>query len=274
MKRKILFLVLGIIVIAGFYFLAGKGKLSIPAKQSLQRTEVKTVEEGLINEGVRLLRDRKDDDALDLFEKILLSQPNNPDALWGKAEVLRRNREYKQAEYILNKILKENPRHTSTLNTLAYIRYKEGKFKEAVYLLNQVLGVKDLDKQNQALAYIMLGMINSGRSAKGGFISKIRYGTNIRYHFFKAEELAPELPEAHLSLGTFYLLAPKIAGGNLDKAIEELLIVVKMAPDFATANARLAQAYQKKGLIDKYEFYITRAMALDPDNEVLKEVAD
>jgi len=246
----------------------------ISERRLSQREEIKAGSQGEIGEGLDFLRSRKDDDALELFEKILSSQPNNPDALWGKAEVSRRNREYKKAEYILDKILKENPGHISSLNTMAYIKYKEEKYKEAESLLNQVLEFDGLDRQNQALAYIMLGTINSGRSAKGGFFSKIRYGTNIKYYFLKAEELAPELPETHLSLGTFYLLAPRIAGGDLDKAIRELLTVVEMAPDFATANARLAQAYQKKGLVDKYEFYIMRAMALDPDNEVLKEISD
>jgi hypothetical protein len=44
-----------------------------------------------------------------------------------------------------------------------------------------------------------------------------------------------------------------------------------MAPDFATANARLAQSYKKKGNKEKYNYYLQRAKELDPENEVANE---
>jgi tetratricopeptide (TPR) repeat protein len=119
---------------------------------------------------------------------------------------------------------------------------------------------------------MMLGTINSRRSAKGWFLNKLRYGTQIRCHFLKAKEFAPDLPEVHLGLGTFYLLAPPIVGGNLNGALKELELAVKIAPDFATANARLAQAYKRKGDLEKYKYYFQRAKELDPDNEVLMEL--
>jgi tetratricopeptide (TPR) repeat protein len=228
----------------------------------------------LINDALRLLKFRKDKDALDIFEKILISQPGNLDALWGKAEVLRRSRDYKQAETILNEILKKKPKHQPSLVSLAHLRYKEGKLNEALSLISLVLNNDDPDKDNAALAYIILGAINSSRAEKGGILDKIRYGVKIKRHFLKAKELVPDLPEARLALGTFYLLAPAVIGGNLDEAIKELEFTVKIAPDFATADARLAQAYKKKGDLGKYNLYIQRAKKLDPENEVLKEIKD
>jgi tetratricopeptide (TPR) repeat protein len=227
-----------------------------------------------IDEAFVLLKTRKDNAALAIFEKILFTQPNNLDALWGKAEVLRRSRDYQQSEELLNKILSTNPKHVPVLISLSYIRYKDDKINEALKLINQVLKTDSLDKENRALAYMMLGIINSRRSAKGWFFSKIRYGIQIKCYFLKAKELAPHLPEVHLGLGTFYLKAPAVVGGNLDRAFQELELAVKIAPDFATANARLAQAYKKKGNLEKYNFYIRRARELDPKNEVLKEIKD
>ncbi len=218
-----------------------------------------------------LLKNRKDKEALAIFQRVLTSQPDSLDALWGKAEVLRRDRDYRQSEELLNKILNLNPKHIPALISLSYIRYKDDKLKEALRLVNQVLKINSLDKENQALAYMMLGSINSRRSQKGWFLSKVAYGTHIKSYFLRAKELAPELPEVHLGLGTFYLLAPAIIGGNLDNALQELELTVDIAPEFATANARLAQAYKKKGLQDKYNFYINRVKNLDPKNEVLNE---
>lgn len=225
-----------------------------------------------IREAFVLLKNRKDKDALVIFEKILSEQPDNLDALWGKAEVLRRTRKYKESENILNAILKKNPNHISSLISLSYIRYKDDKLNEAQKLINQALKTGDLDKENKALAYMMLGTINSRRSVKGWFFSKIAYGTQIKGYFLKAKGLAPDLPEVHLGLGTFYLKAPAIAGGDLDKAFEELNLALKIASDFATACARLAQYYKKIGDLERYDFYIKKAQELDPQNEVLKEI--
>jgi tetratricopeptide (TPR) repeat protein len=218
------------------------------------------------------LKARKDNEALVIFEKVLASRPDNLDALWGKAEVKRRAHKYKEAQVLLSEILKQNPEHLSSLISLAYIRYKDDKLNEALSLINRAINASSLDKENAALAYMMLGTINSRRTEKGWFFSKIRYGTQIKCYFLKAKELAPHLPEVHLGLGTFYLKAPAIAGGNLDRAVQELEAAVRIAPDFATANARLAQAYKKKGELEKYNFYLLKAKELDPENEALKEL--
>ncbi len=224
-----------------------------------------------IDKGLALLKNRKDKEASAVFEKILFTTPDNLDALWGKAEVLRRQRDYKQAQDLLDKILKNNPNHAPSLTSLAYLRYKDDKLNEALKLIKRVLKTDNLNKEAKALAYMMLGSINSRRSSKGWLLNKITYGTQIKGYFLKAKELDPDLPEAHLGLGTFYLLAPGIAGGNLNKAIEELEYAVKIAPDFATALARLAQAYKEKGDLEKYNLYLNRAKELDPENEVLKQ---
>lgn len=246
-----------------------------PAVKEIQC--IKKIETGKrtsINDAFTLVKNRQDKEALVLFEEILFAHPENIDALWGKAECLRRAHDYKQAEDLLNKILRGNPTHPPSLISLAYIRYKDDNLNEALQLINRVLEEKDLDCQSQALAYMMLGSINSKRSKKGWLFNKIMYGTQIRCHFERAKALAPDLAEVHLGLGTFYLLAPAIIGGNLDRAVEELEYAVKIAPDFATANARLAQAYKREGLQDKYIFYISRAKKLDPVNEVLREIKD
>lgn len=262
--RKYLVIIVGIITIFCFAY------TSLAAQETEYVKQVKQDE--LLKDALRLLKNRKDQDALVIFEKILTVQSDNLEALWGKAEVLRRSRNYKQAEDLLNKILSKNPGHASSWISLAYIKYKDDRLNEAKQLIIQAFEANYQDKENLALAYMMLGNINSKYAKKGWLFSKIKYGTQIKYYFLKAGELAPDLPEVHLALGTFYLLAPGIIGGNLNKAIEELELAVKIAPEFATACARLAQGYKKKGDLEKYNFYIKRTKELDPQNEVLKEI--
>lgn len=221
---------------------------------------------------LKYIKLRKDSLALIEIEKILSVQPNDISALWGKAEVLRRNYKLKEAEELLNKVLSKCVDHAPSLISLSYIRYHSNCFDEALKLLRQVLNQPNLSREDKALVYMLMGSINAKRASQAGFFCKIAYGTRIRGYFEKAKIIAPELSEVHLGLGSFYLLAPKIVGGNLDKAIEELEYAVKLTPDFATPHARLAQAYKRQGNLEKYNFYIKRAKELDPQNEVLKEI--
>lgn len=224
----------------------------------------------LLNEVLLLLTYRKDNQCLALSEEILSIDPDNLDALWAKAEILRRQYKFRESENLLNKILKASPYHAPSLITLAYIRYHDDKLNDSLKIVNTIL--KNCpDREDQALAHLMLGIINSKRTTKGWLLSKIQYGMQIKRNFDKAAQLAPEIPDVHLGLGTFFLKAPGFAGGDINKAIDELNIALEMAPDFATANARIAQAYKKKGNLEKYNFYISRAKELDPDNEVLQE---
>ena len=272
MKRFIYFLIAIVILIAIVCLTAFicRGSCRLPGRQFPVKIQQK--QDLSLQEGLDLLKIRKDADALVIFENLLVSQPGNTDALWGKAEVLRRRRDYKDSEGILNEILKKSPDHSSSITSLAYIRYKEDRLDEALELINRILKKGYLDKENRALCYLMLGAINSRRSETGGLFSKLRFGTHIRGYFLKAEKIAPDLPEVHLGLGAFYLLAPAIAGGDSDRALKELTIALKLAPDFATVNARLAQYYKKEGIPEQFDFYVKRAQELDPENEVLKEL--
>lgn len=265
-------LALALLYISSFYW-QNKGACPLIRNHPSREIECITKEDsGSIDSAFLLLKTRKDKEAEVIFEKVISENPKNLNALWGKAEVLRRSRDYESCEAILQKILSKNPNHYPSLISLSYIRYKDNKLHDALKLVNRVLDERCFDKDSRALAYMMLGSINSRRSSRGWFFNKIRYGTQIKCFFLRAKELAPDLPEVHLGLGTFYLLAPALVGGNLDKAVKELEIAVKIAPDFATANARLAQAYKRKGNLEKYNSYIMRAKELDPQNEVFQEL--
>lgn len=266
---------IGVITIVYFIWGLNTHRLNFGILPSAQQTNLIINNKNLsINNAFILLKTRKDEEASSIFAQILIEQPDNLDALWGKAEILRRKRNYQQAQDLLNTILDKQPRHLSSLNSLAYIKYNAGKLDEASLLAERVIKNGGGDRENTALAFLMLGSINSKRASEGWIFDKIRFGTQIKEYFLKARGLSPDLPEVHLGLGTFYLLAPKIIGGNTNKAVEELELAVKLAPGFATANARLAQAYKEKGNKEKYEFFISQAKSLEPENEVLKQLGE
>ncbi len=227
---------------------------------------------GRLKSGLELLRVRKDNAAGDIFSRVLENNPADVEALWGKAEILRRKRDFEKTQEFLNRIFSIEPKHAPSLIILSYLRYKSDKLDEAQALAEEVLSIPSAGRESRALAYMLLGSINARRSSIGGMVSKIRYGMQIERNFLKAKGLAPDLAEIHMALGSFYLLAPSFAGGNLNKAFSELNAAILLAPDFATANARLAQAYGKKGDLIGYNFYLKRAREIDPGNEVLQEL--
>ncbi|MFH1413229.1 MAG: tetratricopeptide repeat protein [Candidatus Omnitrophota bacterium] len=269
--KKYLLILLVVLCLAGSLFLLNTYQKRISYLPEQTREEGRNIS---IDEGLELLRIRHDQQALVIFQQSLKQDPKDLLALWGKAEVLRRKRDFQESEEILNEILLKDNFFIPALISLSYIRYNDGKLDQAEDLLNQILKHGCRDKNNLALVYMMLGSINSKRSKRGWLISKIKYGTQIKSNFLKAQELAPDLPEVHLGLGTFYLLAPSLFGGNLEEAIKELELAEKIAPEFATVKARLAQAYKKHGQQEKYNYYLNQVKELDPENEVLEELGD
>ncbi|MCX5697538.1 MAG: hypothetical protein NTU54_06205 [Candidatus Omnitrophica bacterium] len=279
MKKKAILLILGILLslclisalnMSGYLFISGWGNGRFLGARI--RAYPKNA---FITDTLRLLKLRKDNAAYLNSEQILNLEPYNIDALWIKAEVLRRKNNYKNSEELLRNILNDDPEHNPSLISLAYIEYNANKFDEAQRLIQRVLKSKDLEREEQALAFMMLGAINSGRAQSGGWIfNKFRYGTKIKGYFLKAREIAPDLPEVHLALGTFYLYAPALVGGNLNKAISELERAVSIAPEFATAYARLAQAYKAKNDMAKYNLFLNKAKKLDPQDETVKKAED
>lgn len=224
-----------------------------------------------IEQAFDLLRIRQDKDAIVIIDKILESEPHNLDALWGRAEVFRRARHFKLSELIIKEILDAKPNHAKALNSLALLKYREGNLGEALSLTSRVFIVTD-NQEDNALAYVMLGLISETRPKKG-IIDRFKYGMQTKNLFLNAVSFGPRMPETHLELGSFYLAASFIEGGNLNKAIKELSYAIKIAPEYADASARLAQVYRKKGDMGKFKLYLKRAMSLDPDNEIVKQIS-
>lgn len=268
--RKIILLL--VILAAGVVLSILFKNFTCPAKQQKKdlicNIDLKACQDNLL----KYLKLRKEGLAEGEIEKILSIQRDDVCALWAKAEILRRDYKFKESKELLKQALRQCPGHASSLISLAYIEYHDSKFQDASRLLKEVLKQPDLDRENQALIYMLMGSINAKKASRRGFLSKVAYGTRIAGYFERAKKIAPDLSEVRLGLGTFYLLAPKIAGGDIDRAIEELEYAVKLTPDFATVNARLAQAYKQKGNLKKYDYYLKKARELDPANEVVKEI--
>ena len=220
--------------------------------------------------GLVYLNAHKDDEAEKIFISILEKYPDTIEAKWGIAEVLRRKHKPKKAEKILENIIKENPDFVPAYITLAYIRYFQLNFNEAARLAYEVIrkGKNNSDLENLVRAYSMYAGAKGMLAHYGGPLSKAVNGLAVKLNLDKAEKLNPKSVAVLFGLGSYYLLAPEIAGGDIEKAEYYLKKAIEIDPFFTDVYVRLAQLYELKDDNDKYVLYINKAFQLDPENEL------
>jgi len=85
----------------------------------------------------------------------------------------------------------------------------------------------------------------------------------------KAQKLLPDAPEVLYAVGSYYLLTPAIAGGDLDRAIDLLEKSRRQTPLNPSVYVRLAQAYRARGQMTVARHFIAQAAAIDPQDEIL-----
>ena len=224
--------------------------------------------------GLVYLNQHKDSQAEEIFKKILQIDPNNIEAKWGIAESLRRQHKLEESEKMLSKIIKTEPDFFPVYISLAYLKYTQLDFKGSLKLAYKVLeqGELKLDLSNYVRAYLLIAGNKGMLAHYGGPLSKIANGTAVLPNLKKAQRLQPDSPGVLFGLGSFYFLAPTIAGGNKAKALEYLHKVIEVDPLFTDAYVRLAQIYRMKNDMDKYKTYIKKAEEIDPQNVLLVDM--
>jgi tetratricopeptide (TPR) repeat protein len=220
--------------------------------------------------GLVYLNLHQDQAADEIFSRLQADNPDLIEAKWGKAEILRRRHNSLAAESLLNAVVKTDPRFAPALISLAYIKYFQMDFKGAVNLTLGVIrrGRDQTDLSNYVRAYALYAGAKGMLAHYGGVFSKLIDGLAVKSNLDKAQKLQPNSPAVLFGLGSFYLLAPRIAGGNKIKAESYLDQAIKIDPFFADVYVRFAQLAKINGNKEKYDFYINKALGLDPQNEL------
>ncbi|MFA5038350.1 MAG: tetratricopeptide repeat protein [Candidatus Omnitrophota bacterium] len=228
-------------------------------------------QEALYLLGLALLNEYKISEAWNLFERM---EPGRIEARWGKAEVLRRRHELDEAEKMLEAVILDDPSYAPAPISLGYMLLDKGEYERAIRLANKVLGMgrQAVDSSNYARAYLIIGGAKATLADKGGIFSKIFQGTQVLGYFKKAQSLQPHSAGVLYGLGSFYALAPGIAGGDVDKGLAYLRQAIQADPCFVDAYARLAQVWLKQGDRGRYESYMKKAEELDPKDPLVMRV--
>jgi tetratricopeptide (TPR) repeat protein len=183
---------------------------------------------------------------------------------------LRRQHKISEAQNLLNEVLKKQPEFYPAAISLAYAKYIQMDFEGSVRLAKRVIeaGRENSDLSNYVRAYCIYAGAKGMIAHYGGPLSKLINGTAAKPNLDKAEKLQPDSPGVLFGLGSFYLLAPKLVGGDKVKSEEYIKKAIKADPNFADAYVRLAQIYKIKGDIVAFHKYLDKALEIDPGNDL------
>ena len=226
--------------------------------------------EALYTLGLVYLNRYKNNEAEQVFRDMLSLDPHSIEAKRGLAEILRRQHKFNESQALLEEVIKADPEFSPAYISLGYMLYDKKDYGKSIRLAQRVIrqSREKVDLTNYTRAYLIIGGAKGMLAGQGGPFSKLFYGTQVLSYFKKAQKLQPDSAGVLLGLGSFYLLAPSIVGGDKNKALDFLEKAIKADPDFADAYARLAQVWRERGDEKKYHAYLSIALELDPQNEL------
>jgi superkiller protein 3 len=147
-----------------------------------------------------------------LFEKAIVSSPDNVFALNGLGAGYGAQGNYDLAIKTLKKAVALNPKYSSAYTNLGVAFLKKGNTSEAEQTLKKAAEVNPSD----SIAWFNLGSFYAERGKN----------TEAQLPLEKAIKLNPKLLEARWNLGGIYYKS-----GKRSKAIEQLKEMIKIAPD-------------------------------------------
>jgi len=158
----------------------------------------------------------------------------------------------------LQQVARSEPRNVEALRLLGIAQLRAGKAGDAVSSLERAV---KLEPKNPRLHHL-LAQAYASNVNNVGMLSKLSYAGKIRGSFQKAVELDPDFLDARFGLMQYYLMAPGVAGGSVEKAKGEAAAIAQRNP----ARGHMAQAQllqQDKQAAAAIEAY-RRAVATDP----------
>jgi tetratricopeptide (TPR) repeat protein len=106
-----------------------------------------------------------------------------------------------------------------------------------------------------------------------GMFAGPKFGPKVKDENAKAMALDDKNPRVWASLGRQYLMAPKMFGGDMPKAIESLEKSIALDSQQDETFVWLARAYAKQGDKAKAREAIQRALQLNPQSQFAKDTA-
>lgn len=181
----------------------------------------------------------------------------------ARADALLRERD-PGAPAAIAELLRAHPDDPAVRVLQIRLMIQEQRAKDAVELAEDLVD----DAPGSGLAHLWLGNAYGNRIGQLGTFGQGLMAPKLRRAFERAVELDPDLHEARTALVEFYLMAPGIVGGSVDKARAQAVELQRRDPPRGHyALGRIAQ--QEERLEEAAKHYLA-AYQGRPDNETYR----
>jgi len=173
---------------------------------------------------------------------------------------LIQQKKIEQAQSLLTTILQENKDFAEAHYLLGVVYMMRGDYDHAIAELKDAIAINGTEYKY----YERLGDAYGLKAQKGSIFSALFVIGDMRSNWEKAIELKPDIVSARERLFSYYLVAPGIAGGDMEKALSLANEVLKLQP--ARGHVLLARYHQKSKEPNKAEQEYLKAVAIDSSN--------
>ena len=204
----------------------------------------------IIQKAYNYHKEGKNEDAADLYKKILKTQPDNFNIYNNLGAALKKLNKLQEAEFNFQKALDINPNFVDAIINIGNLQYTLGKFVESETSFKKAIELKP----DYAVAHYNFGNIKQ----------KLNRLEEAETSFKKAIELKPDYVIAlnDLALTQNELNKPEEAENNYKKAI-----IVN--PNYINSYYNLAALLYSFEKIDEAETYLDKALLLSPKGKQL-----
>lgn len=173
--------------------------------------------------------------------------------------------QFDQAEKILAAVQKSEPQNAEAAYYLGRISMNKDRPDQAIKRFEKAISMNDTEaKYEYWLSNAVFIQINDV-----GALKKMRYAKKGKAAIDRCLELDPDFAECHLANSNYYYQAPRIAGGDKDKAWHHAKRYHALKP--VEGSSHLAERYIREEQPEKAEALMKELIATYPDNvEALK----
>lgn len=176
---------------------------------------------------------------------------------------------HRESLALLDVTMKAHPAFYPAIIVQSHLNYLQKDFDVSYAQARRLISrKKELSRYHYTVS-LLLAAGAKGILTKKTLIDAIPGYFEVKNYFKEARTLMPEAAEVLYGLGSFHLLAPPVAGGDVNLAISLLEQSRNLTPLNTRVYVRLAQAHRHKGNGEAYCKNIAQAEALDAQDELL-----
>ncbi|MRR17377.1 MAG: hypothetical protein EG826_13065 [Deltaproteobacteria bacterium] len=176
---------------------------------------------------------------------------------------------YEESRAVLAGLVKTHPDFYPASVALAHLDYLQKDFDRSYQRAVQLIGKRRELSRFHFTVSLMLAAGAKGVLAKRNLLVAIPAYFEVKGYLEEAQKQMPDAAEVLYAVGSYHLLTPAVAGGDVERAIALLERSKRLTPLNPHVYVRLAQAYRACSRPDVSRRYLRQAAELDPRNELL-----